>query len=111
MRITVMKNMAKSPKWGQDLMEESEGEKPPLSARVSGELDRMKWFLWHGNVVRALESIDELEDLVAAREPTDVYVQLSRVVRFLSAIKCLLMKIRHSSAARQQLRTWLRRRR
>src|SRR6202035_106521 len=80
MRITVMKNMAKNLKWAQDLMEESEGEEPPLSTRVTAELDRMKWFLWHGNVVRALESVEELEDLVAAREPTDDNSKLEKAV-------------------------------
>jgi hypothetical protein len=80
MRITVMKNMAKSLKWAQDLMEESESEEPPLSAKVTAELDRVKWFLWHGNVVRALESVEELEDLVAAREPTDDNYKLEKAV-------------------------------
>jgi len=80
MRITVMKNMAKSLKWAQDLMEEGAGEEPPLSARVIAELDRMKWFLWHGNVVRALESLEELEDLAAAREPTDDNYKLEKAV-------------------------------
>jgi hypothetical protein len=40
----------------------------------------MKWFLWHGNVVRALESVGELEDLVAAREPTDDNSKLEKAV-------------------------------
>lgn len=52
-------------------MEESEGEEQSLSAKATSELDRMKWFLWHGNVIRALESVEELEDLVAASEHRD----------------------------------------
>jgi hypothetical protein len=75
-----MKNIAKSLKWAGHFMEESKGEEPPLSARVTGELDRMKWFLWHGNVVRALELVEELEDLVAAREPTDDNCKLEKAV-------------------------------
>jgi len=30
------------------------------SGAVAHELDRIKWFLWHGNVYKALESIDDL---------------------------------------------------
>lgn len=80
MRITVMKNMAKGLKWQQELMEEREGEEPSLSAKALSELDRMKWFLWHGNVVRALESIEQLEDLVAASEHTDDSCKLEKTV-------------------------------
>jgi hypothetical protein len=63
MRVTVMKNMAKSLKWQQELVEERENEEPDLSATAIKELERVKWFLWHGNVVRALESVEELEEL------------------------------------------------
>jgi hypothetical protein len=35
---------------------------PPvdLAARVGEELARLKWFLWHGNVFRAVQVIDDL---------------------------------------------------
>ena len=46
MRITVMTNMAKSLKWQQELLEESENEKCELSAKAIKELERVKWFLW-----------------------------------------------------------------
>jgi hypothetical protein len=28
---------------------------------VGKELERVKWFLWHGNVVRALDAIEDIE--------------------------------------------------
>jgi hypothetical protein len=71
MRVTVMKNMAKSLQWRQALVEERDNEEPDLSATAIQELERVTWFLWHGNVVRALESVEELEELVAASEQTE----------------------------------------
>jgi len=29
---------------------------------ICKQLERVKWFLWHGNVVRALETIEDIED-------------------------------------------------
>jgi len=29
---------------------------------IGKQLERVKWFLWHGNVVRALETIEDIED-------------------------------------------------
>ena len=80
MRLTVMKNMAKSLKWEQKLIEERENEEPDLSATAIKELERVKWFLWHGNVVRALESVEELDDVVAASEQTAESHQLEKAV-------------------------------
>ena len=28
---------------------------------IGKELERVKWFLWHGNVVRALDTIEDIE--------------------------------------------------
>jgi len=60
MRITVMGNMAKglrSPPPDPDLP-----RSPPvdIAARTGQELQRVKWFLWHGNVFRAQQVIDDL---------------------------------------------------
>jgi hypothetical protein len=33
------------------------GKKP----HIGKELERVKWFLWHGNVVRALDTIEDIE--------------------------------------------------
>ena len=52
MRITVMSQFAKGLR---------SGDNPSLAKTVLDELERLKWFLWHGNVYRALETIDGLE--------------------------------------------------
>ncbi len=63
MRITVMTQLAKGLR-----------SAPELSATVQEELQRLKWFLWHGNVFRSLQTIDDLamdlegEDGHAARD-------------------------------------------
>jgi len=60
MRITVMANMAKS------LRPAAPDPDPPPSppidpaAEVAKQLERLKWFLWHGNVFRALQVIGDL---------------------------------------------------
>src|SRR5207302_10737185 len=52
MRITVMTQVAKSL---------HSRENPGLATEVIEELERLKWFLWHGNVFRALQVVDDLE--------------------------------------------------
>jgi hypothetical protein len=52
MRITVMTQMAKSLR---------SRDNPHRAAEVADELERLKWFLWHGNVFRALQVIEDLE--------------------------------------------------
>jgi hypothetical protein len=63
MRLTVMLQAAKG-------LEETnrEGEEEyPLRQPVVETLERIKWYLWHGNVFQALKHIDDLEqDLDAA---------------------------------------------
>jgi len=36
-------------------------DNPHLAKTVLDELERLKWFLWHGNAYRALETIEGLE--------------------------------------------------
>jgi hypothetical protein len=36
-------------------------DKPDLATRVADELERLRWFLWHGNVFRALQVVEDLE--------------------------------------------------
>ncbi|MGI9148946.1 MAG: hypothetical protein ACR2IK_20750 [Chloroflexota bacterium] len=44
-------------------------DNPELAIEVLEELTRLKWFLWHGNVFRALQTVDDLQiDLDVARE-------------------------------------------
>jgi hypothetical protein len=52
MRVTVMRQFAKGLR---------SRDNPALAKSVLDELERLKWFLWHGNVYRALETIDGLE--------------------------------------------------
>jgi hypothetical protein len=52
MRITVMTQMAKSLR---------SRDKTDLTLEVTDELERLKWCLWHGNVFRALQVVEDLE--------------------------------------------------
>jgi len=52
MRLTVMGQMAKSI---------NTNDQPNLSAEVEKELERLKWNLWHRNVHKALQIVDDLE--------------------------------------------------
>jgi hypothetical protein len=52
MRLTVMTQMAKS-------LRSPAAES--LATRVAAELERLKWFCWHGNVFRALQTVEELQ--------------------------------------------------
>jgi hypothetical protein len=52
MRITVMMQMSKSLR---------SRDNPDLATQVADELERLKWLLWHGNVFRALQTVDGLE--------------------------------------------------
>ena len=82
MRITVLTQLAKG------LRCQSE-----ISANITQELQRVKWFLWHGNVFRARQTVDDLTtDLT-----TDVGVEsgkLAKAVRefggYLAANACAI---------------------
>ncbi|HLB78721.1 MAG TPA: ISKra4 family transposase, partial [Candidatus Dormibacteraeota bacterium] len=52
MRLTVMGQMAKGL---------CKGAASELATEVARELERLKWFLWHGNVFRALQVVEDLE--------------------------------------------------
>ena len=66
-RVTVMGQIAKG-----SATDELDIEKP---------LERMKWYLWHGNVVRALQAIDDLAmDLEDIELTTESVQQLRKVV-------------------------------
>jgi hypothetical protein len=52
MRLTVLGQLAKGLRSRGTLN---------LAAEVAAELERLKWFLWHGNVFRALQVVEELE--------------------------------------------------
>ncbi len=52
MRITVMNQLAKGLR---------SHDNPTVVKEVLDELERLKWYLWHGNVFRALQTVDDLE--------------------------------------------------
>jgi len=52
MRITVMTQMARSLR---------SRDNPDVATEVADELERLKWFVWHGNVFRALQVVEDLE--------------------------------------------------
>src|SRR6266545_7291979 len=63
MRLTVMGQMAKGIateiKRPEELEENEDVNVDP--AAIEKSLERVKWFLWHGNVYRALEVIEDLD--------------------------------------------------
>jgi hypothetical protein len=72
MRLTVMSRMAKGLR-SRDNLE--------LAAEVAGELTRLKWFLWHGNVFRALQTVDDLQvDLDNTEQPRIEQQKLLKMV-------------------------------
>jgi hypothetical protein len=52
MRLTVMTQLAKSIE---------ADDQPNLSAEIEKELECLKWNLWHGNVHKALQIVEDLE--------------------------------------------------
>ncbi len=72
MRVTVMAQMAKGMR---------SVEQPDLAADVAKELERLKWFLWHGNVFRALQIVGDLEDGLGVDEPSPEPDKLARAIR------------------------------
>jgi hypothetical protein len=89
MRLTVLGQMAKgleresnsTAKRGEQ--QQSEGPKEGLTAgEIQKQLERVKWYLWHGNVYAALRAIQDLrEDLKAGLKGSEIQRKLGRVVR------------------------------
>ncbi|MGH9763708.1 MAG: hypothetical protein ACREAC_22985, partial [Blastocatellia bacterium] len=73
MSLTVMGQMAKSlindsragssPKYEED---DGDLEEPLDPQYLAKQLERIKWFLWHGNVIRALDTIEYVADILDA---------------------------------------------
>jgi hypothetical protein len=70
MRITVMTQLAKGLR-----------TPPELSVTIINELQRLKWFLWHGNVFRALQTVQDLEIDLDVDEPSVSQAKLAKAVR------------------------------
>jgi hypothetical protein len=79
MRLTAMTNMAKS------LPPPADPDRSPpsgdLATSVGKELERLKWFLWHGNVFRALQTVQDLEIDLDGEEPSISQTKLLKAVR------------------------------
>ena len=74
MRLTVMGQMAKGVRSDDD---------PPLTTDLQETLERLKWYLWHGNVFRALQLTDDLAgDLEAVEEKREARKLLKAVREF-----------------------------
>ncbi len=72
MRLTVMSQMIKGLR---------SREHPELAAEALEELARLKWFLWHGNVFRALQTVDDLQiDLDNTEQPSIEQQKLLKMV-------------------------------
>ncbi len=76
MRLTVMSQMTKGLR---------SRDNPELAAEVAAEvaeeLERLKWLLWHGNVFRALQTVDDLQiDLDNTEHPSREQQKLLKMV-------------------------------
>src|SRR4029450_9322841 len=62
MRLRVMGQMAKGLGNEQNMTStHTEDAEEEDTVDIGKELERVKWFLWHGNVVRALDTIEDIE--------------------------------------------------
>jgi len=82
MRITVMAGMAKGlppPPPGPESPDESPAD---LANEIGRRLQRLKWFCWHGNVFRALQTVDDLIFDLDTAEPVPIeQVRLLKAMR------------------------------
>src|SRR5271165_2232931 len=72
MRLTVMSQLAKSVE---------ADDQPNLSAGIEKELERLKWNLWHGNVHKALQIVEDLEYALDLEENSQEQRKLLKAVR------------------------------
>jgi hypothetical protein len=64
-----------------------------LGKAIQDQLERLKWALWHGQVDKALDKIDELE---TSLEPfRETYVRFPRLVQALSGLRTYIVHNRH----------------
>ncbi len=89
MRITVMANMAKSLPPSPPGPEFPDEPPADLANEIGTQLQRLKWFCWHGNVFRALQTIDDiLVDLDTAEAAPIEQARLLKAVREFDAYLC-----------------------
>jgi hypothetical protein len=80
MRLTVMANMAKSLRSTPPDPDFPSAPPVDLAASVGEELGRLKWFLWHGNVFRALQVIGYLVVDLDVEDPPPEQAKLFKAV-------------------------------
>ena len=56
-------------------------DQPNLSAEIEKELERLKWNLWHGNVHKALQIMEDLEVALDLEENSQEQRKLLKAVR------------------------------
>jgi hypothetical protein len=79
MRLTVMTQMAKGLRATPTGADRSVAEDPSTS--VAHELERLKWFLWHGNLFRALQTMEDVEFDLEAEDASPEQRKLLQAVR------------------------------
>jgi hypothetical protein len=87
MRLTVMQQSAKR----LPLTIQDEEDTYVLRDAVVRALERLKWFLWHGNVYRALQVVESVEmdlDVAAATGDGTARKLLKAVQEFHTYIDC-----------------------
>ena len=52
-----------------------------LAGQITAQLERLKWFCWHGNVFRALQTIDDILFDLDITEPSPEQARLLKAVR------------------------------
>src|SRR5260370_32260503 len=71
MRLTVMSQLTKSIE---------ADDQPNLSAEIEKELECLKWNLWHGNVHKALQIVEDLEVALDLEENSQEQRRLLKAV-------------------------------
>lgn len=79
MRLTVLANMAKSLRAAPPDEEGLIGPRDPAAAAAEG-LKRLKWLCWHGNLVRALATISDLELDAEVAQPSPEQAKFSKAL-------------------------------
>ncbi len=72
MWITVMANMVKSLQPPPPDPESPDEPSADPAGEVAAQLQRLKWFCWHGNVFRALQTVDDLLIDLDTAEPAPI---------------------------------------
>lgn len=89
MRLTVMRQMVKGIRWPStaDSPGSAVGDLAgaealvDMAAELPRRLERLKWYLWHGNVFQALQVIDDVEVDIGVAEESPEQRKLLKAVR------------------------------